>query len=406
MTDDVRPEIGISRRGLFLGAGAVAGAVAGAASLGNSAGRAEALSTRDTFVGLATEPFYGAHQAGIRTDVQANGVFAAFDLEPGVNGSSLSGVMKVATLEAERLTRGVPGMSDTDPELATNPARLTITFGFGHAVFELGGVTHSRPAGFDELPAFDIDRLDSRWSNGDLLVHVGGDDLLSVSHAVRHLSRVISSVARPRYAQRGFVRAQGVAPSTETPRNLFGHVDGVANPTTDDHFDSHVWAGADAGWFAGGTQLVLRRIAMNLPTWDQLGTDDKEKAFGRRMSTGAPLTGTVVTDRPDFDATDNDGLTVIPDFSHMRRAHTGEGREMFLRRPFSYDDGFALDGSPDVGMIFTAYQQNTTEQFLPVQKALADFDILNLWTTPIGSSQFVIPPGCREGGYIGETLFG
>jgi dye decolorizing peroxidase len=31
-------------------------------------------------------------------------------------------------------------------------------------------------------------------------------------------------------------------------------------------------------------------------------------------------------------------------------------------------------------------------------------DILNVWTTPIGSSEFVIPPGCLRGGYIGETL--
>ncbi|MEY4312581.1 MAG: hypothetical protein RLZZ319_90, partial [Actinomycetota bacterium] len=101
-----------------------------------------------------------------------------------------------------------------------------------------------------------------------------------------------------------------------------------------------------------------------------------------------------------------DGLTAIPDYSHMSLAHTGESRQMFLRRPFSYDDGFRLDGTPDVGLLFTAYAQNIAEQFTPVQQALAEFDILNLWTTPIGSSEFVLPPGCREGGYVGETLLG
>jgi dye decolorizing peroxidase len=180
----------------------------------------------------------------------------------------------------------------------------------------------------------------------------------------------------------------------------------VANPTTDAEFDSHVWAGESSGWFAGGTQLVLRRIAMNLPTWDLLGVTDKENAIGRRLSNGAPLTGSDITDRPDFDATTDDGLAVIPEFSHMRRAHTGEGRQLFLRRPFSYDDGFAPDGTPNVGLLFTAYQQNITEQFLPVQTALAEFDLLNLWTTPIGSSEFLILPGCEAGGYIGETLLG
>jgi dye decolorizing peroxidase len=30
--------------------------------------------------------------------------------------------------------------------------------------------------------------------------------------------------------------------------------------------------------------------------------------------------------------------------------------------------------------------------------------LLNQWTTPIGSAVFAIPPGCQEGGYIGDTL--
>ena len=30
--------------------------------------------------------------------------------------------------------------------------------------------------------------------------------------------------------------------------------------------------------------------------------------------------------------------------------------------------------------------------------------LLNEWTTPIGSAVFAIPPGCVEGGYIGDTL--
>ena len=401
---DSRPDAGISRRSLLLGAGIAVGA----AAIGDTVGQAARSVERETAIGSATEPFFGPHQAGIRTAMQAHGVFAAFSFTDSCTTNTLAGVMKVATIEAERLTRGEPGLSDSDPELAANPARLTITFGFGHRVFALdgGALADQKPAGFDPLPTFVIDELDPAWSGGDLLIHVAADDPLTVSHAVRHMTRVVSSIAVPHYAQRGFVRAQGVAPHSVTPRNLLGHVDGVANPTTDADYDSHVWAAVDAGWFAGGTQLVLRRISMNLPTWDLLGTTDKEKAIGRRLSNGAPLTGTTMTDQPDLEATTEDGLSVIPDFSHIRRAHTGEGRQLFLRRPFSYDDGFAADGSPNAGLLFTAYQQNITEQFLPVQQSLADFDLLNLWTTPIGSSEFVIPPGCNSGGYVGETLLG
>ncbi|MBQ1015388.1 Dyp-type peroxidase, partial [Micromonospora sp. M51] len=47
-----------------------------------------------------------------------------------------------------------------------------------------------------------------------------------------------------------------------------------------------------------------------------------------------------------------------------------------------------------------------TRQFLPIQRRLADRDLLNEWTTPIGSAVFAIPPGCPPGGWIGEQVLG
>ena len=44
--------------------------------------------------------------------------------------------------------------------------------------------------------------------------------------------------------------------------------------------------------------------------------------------------------------------------------------------------------------------------FTPIQRRLDDLDLLNEWTTPIGSAVFAVPPGCDHGGYIGETLLG
>lgn len=43
-------------------------------------------------------------------------------------------------------------------------------------------------------------------------------------------------------------------------------------------------------------------------------------------------------------------------------------------------------------------------QFVPIQNRLDELDLLNEWTTPIGSAVFALPPGCSEGGFIGETL--
>ena len=395
---------GLTRRNLLLGAGA---AVGGAAVASGTA--AVVANQRETVaaaaIGTGTEPFFGPHQSGVQTTHQAHGVFTAYRLTDEATRDTVRGVMRVATLEASRLCAGEPGMSDTDPTIATIPARLTITFGFGHGLFDRLGLAAHKPAGFIELPAFAFDELRPEFTGGDLLIQIGSDDPLTLSHAQRHMSRVVSSIAEPHYAQRGFARAAGSSPHGETPRNLMGFKDGTENPRTEADFDDQVWAGEGAGWFAGGTQLVIRRIAMTLDPWDRLGTGDKEAAFGRRMESGAPLTGDNEMDVPDFEARGADGLTVIPDFAHMRRAHSDDPAQRFLRRPFNYDEGFSADGSSDSGLIFAAYTTNIERRFLPVQKRLAELDLLNVWTVPIGSSEFVIPPGVEPGGYIGQQLF-
>lgn len=41
---------------------------------------------------------------------------------------------------------------------------------------------------------------------------------------------------------------------------------------------------------------------------------------------------------------------------------------------------------------------------MPVQKRLAAQDVLNLWTTAIGSAVFALPAGVSPGQYLGEQL--
>jgi len=79
--------------------------------------------------------------------------------------------------------------------------------------------------------------------------------------------------------------------------------------------------------------------------------------------------------------------------------------ERFLRRPYSYDDA-PTDGSlSDSGLLFAAFMADPVRQFVPVQQRLADKDLLNLWTTPVGSAVFAILPGARDGELLGERLF-
>jgi dye decolorizing peroxidase len=350
----------------------------------------------------------------VATAVQAVGVFVAFDLAPTTDREALVRLMRLWTTDAERLSQGQPTLADTQPELAAAPARLTMTVGYGPRLFDAAGLADQRPAWLAPLPPFEIDRLEDRWSGGDLLLHLAGDDPLAVAHAQRMALRSAAAFATVRWVQSGFVRGAGVASSATTPRNLMGQVDGTANPALED-FDDVVWVGAGSGapsWLEGGTGMVLRRIRMLLDTWDALDRGQQEQVIGRRLDTGAPLTGTAERDPPDFDAVGPDGLLVIPEFAHIRLAHAtstaadAPAGTRILRRPFSYDDGVLPDGSPDVGLLFAAYAADIGAQFVPIQQRLAEQDLLNTWTTPVGSAVFALPPGTQPGGWIGETLLG
>ncbi len=150
--------------------------------------------------------------------------------------------------------------------------------------------------------------------------------------------------------------------------------------------------------------MVVRRIRMDLDRWDDLDRGSREQVIGRRLADGAPLTGGTVDTPLDLAAVGPDGLPVIADFAHARRAHATTPDEVFLRRGYSYDEPSAGDAISDSGLIFCAYQADVGRQFLPVQRRLAELDLLNQWTTPIGSAVFAIPPGCAPGGWVGEGL--
>ncbi|MFC9898419.1 Dyp-type peroxidase [Nocardia sp. NPDC127579] len=384
---------GLSRRRL-LGGGAAA---AGAAGIGWSL-----LDRPEPAPPPATEPFYGPHQAGISTAAQDHVAFVAFDLRPGVTRDDIAGILRLWSGDAARLTQGTPALADTEPQLTARPARLTVTIGLGPGVFTAAGLDQRRPAWLRPLPSFPIDRLESRWSDGDLMIQVCADEATTVAHAVRVLCRAVTTLTTVRWVQRGFRNA---APG-QTPRNLMGQIDGTENLAAAE-LDSLVWDdGAAQPWLSGGTALVLRRIAMNLETWDEIDPEGRELTVGRTLATGAPLTGTDEFDAPDFAAVDQHGIPVIPASSHIARARHTHAGERFLRRGYNYDDAPEAGQVSNSGLLFAAFQRDVDTQYLPVQQRLADFDALNVWTTPIGSAVFVIPPGVTApGGYVGQSLF-
>jgi dye decolorizing peroxidase len=346
---------------------------------------------------------FGPHQSGITTPTQRVVELVALDLLSETDVEGLGRLMRLWTGDIVALMAGRPAPGDTAPELAERNRDLTVTVGWGPAVFDVPGLGSARPGGLVEIPAMKHDRLEQRWSGGDLLLVVGAHDGTSVSHAVRRLVADAAPFARLRWRQSGFWDGFGRSGEPATGRNLFGQVDGSANPSpgTREH-DETVWADGPSG-FAGGTTLVVRRIAMDLDLWDTVTRGEQEASIGRRLADGAPLTGGGERDDLDLTAT-QDGRPVVAMRAHARLAHPSmnDGARIF-RKGVNYTAP-GETGEIESGLLFLSYQADIGRQFVPMQRRLDAEDMLNEWTTATGSAVFAVPPGFRRDGWLGESL--
>jgi len=397
--EPVNSSRGVSRRRFLLGA-------AGSAALVSAGRAAQALPAEPEAspAGEATVPAQGEHQAGVDTPLQSAAIFTAYNLVAGITRVEIARLMQLWTDDIVRLTQGRPALGDPVPELAAIPARLTVTVGFGPGVFAAAAMEGARPSWLRPLPAFKGDRLQADWSGGDLLVQLCADDPVTLAHADQVLTSTASSFASVAWQQHGFQRARGMTPDGTVGRNLMGFVDGIVNPvpgTAD--FDAVVWNPGQPPWLKGGSCLIVRRIRMDLQRWSSLDTRQREEVFGRTAADGSPLSGGSPQDRPDLDARDSSGLSAIPLFAHVRLAAPTSPEERILRRPFNYDSG-PIAGGRDSGLIFAAYCANPERQYIAMQRRLADHDLLNSWVSAVGSAVFAIPPGFKDGHYLGESL--
>lgn len=346
---------------------------------------------------------YGDHQPAVAAATPKHAELVALNLLGSTDRAALGRLMRLWTADIVALTAGRPAPGDTAPELAVPNAALTVTVGLGPRVFTLPGLTTAKPRGLDALPVMRHDRLLPAWSGGDLLILVGADDAVSVVHAVRRLVADAAPFAKAVWRQTGFWNGTGPDGKPVTGRNLFGQVDGTGNPAAGSpEFGATVWA-TGPEWFTGGTTLVVRRITMNLDTWDELTRSEQERAVGRKLSTGAPLNGTAEHDELDLEARDADGRLLIAENAHARLSHhsVNDGRRIF-RKGLNYvhDTGATRES----GLIFLSYQADVAGQFLPMLARLDAADALNEWTTTIGSAVFAVPPGFREGGWLAQRL--
>jgi deferrochelatase/peroxidase EfeB len=362
-----------------------------------------------------TVPFHGRHQAGIATPAPDRLHFAAFDVEDGLRADDLHGLLREWSRAAERMTAGRPvgdanqeelaPPQDTGEALGLTPAHLTVTFGMGPSLFDARfGLAGQRPSALRDLPALPGDELDQARSGGDLCVQACADDPQVAFHAVRNLARIGRGAVTVRWSQLGFGRTSSTSRAQATPRNLLGFKDGTANLKAEDGeaLERHVWVAGDRpgepAWLRDGTYLVARRIRMLIEVWDRTALGDQEQTIGRHKATGAPL-----GERDEFATLD---VGRLPADSHVRlAAPSNNAGAALLRRGYSFTDG--LDdrlGQLDAGLFFLSFQRDP-EAFVRVQRRLGANDKLNEYIKHVGSGVWVIPPGARRGGYVGEGLF-
>ena len=68
-------------------------------------------------------------------------------------------------------------------------------------------------------------------------------------------------------------------------------------------------------------------------------------------------------------------------------------------------DGSNQLGRLSAGLFFIAFVTDPTTHYIPMQTALAANDLLSEYLQHVGSGLWAVPPGVREGQFVGEALF-
>jgi len=350
-------------------------------------------------------PFHGAVQAGITRPAPAQkfATHAALDVT-ATSRSELKDLFQTLTDRARFLTAGgtPPDLgvgsppSDSDvlgPDIPSDG--LTVTVSAGTTLFDdRFGLTAAKPEKLKPMLEFPNDDLDPAWCHGDLLVQICGNQIDTVHHALRDISKHTRGGLQARWKMDGFVSPP--RPSG-TPRNLLGFKDGIAQPSAAE-LNWVLPGSGEPSWAVNGSYHVVRLIRMFVEFWDRVSINEQQNMFGRYRDSGATLdskTGDEYTP-PDYSA-DPQG-NVIPLDCHIRLANprtktTADQR--ILRRPYNYDLGYDQNGDLQAGLIFVCFQQDVERQFEEVQKRLID-EPLTDYIEPFGGGYYFALPGVRD----------
>ncbi|KFL27272.1 peroxidase [Devosia sp. 17-2-E-8] len=412
-----------NRRRLLLGLGAAGGLLASSSALAVTATDpasqvADAPESDET---QEAQAFHGVHQSGVVTPRPAFGMVASFDVLAR-DRAGLERLFKTLTSRIAFLMRGgeVP---ELDPKLppadsgilgpVVAPNNLTITVSVGASLFDdRFGLAAARPRTLDRMNAFKNDALNARLCHGDICVQMSSNGADTNMYALRDIIKNLPDLLLLRWQQEGSVPVLPAKPGAhhESARNFLGFRDGSANPDSRDEAEMNrlVWVQPESGepeWAVGGTYQAVRIIRNFVERWDRTPLREQERIFGRRKATGAPFTGQVESDVPDYSNDPKGEVTALDAHIRLANPRTHAAREnLILRRPFNYSNGVASNGQLDQGLLFICYQQDLERGFIAVQNLL-NGEPLEEYIKPVGGGYFFVLPGVVDDtDYLGRNL--
>jgi deferrochelatase/peroxidase EfeB len=403
-------------------AGAGAGAVAlstGSAAAAPSADLQQRV-MRDGLAELTLRvPFDGRHQSGIIDARPEQATYVALDAVAD-NRTQLAEALQALSELSRSLTQGryvgVAEVDDPPPDSGIlgafdAPDSLIVTIAFGHSLFDdRYGLARHKPLKLTKMPQFQLDEIDPTREGGDMLLMIAANNRDTVVHTVREATRTLAGNFTPRWMLDGFTTAQRDPDPHRSTRNLFAFRDGTGNPPVSDAkmMNELVWVQPGSGEpssCVGGTYVVVRAIRMHVEFWDRVGMLEQEQMIGRDRIVGAPLGGTREFENPDY-ATDPKGKRVPLD-AHIRLANPRTEKtadERMIRRGYNYHRGIDEAGNIDCGLLFTAFNQDPSRQFVKVQRRLENEPMTD-YITPVGGGYFFAPRGSRNANdFVGSAL--